>query len=179
MQSNIFRVAEHIRKKLQEKGVPDIERRTFTFIHTNDGKEYTQYEGEYWRLALFIPQSRSYESVSSRPCLPCGPSLWRLSYYARHDLPTQLGETIPNFHNMPFRLQELRTTVKNDAAGRVHEVQELLAEIEKGADAMCIQEQYYQQGNQEACLNHCDTKVNNILSTLIPTNAYVLLTLIP
>lgn len=162
LQSNIFRVAEHIRKKLQEKGVPDIERRTLTFIHTNDGKEYTQYEGEYWRLALFIPQSRSYESVTPDLAYRAGQAFGDF-HTMLADLPTQLGETIPNFHNMPFRLQELRTAVKNDAAGRVHEVQELLAEIEKRADAMCIQEQYYQQGKLVKRTNHCDTKVNNIL----------------
>ena len=34
------------------------------------------------------------------------------------DIPDKLGETIPDFHNMEFRLKQLRDAVAADAAGR-------------------------------------------------------------
>ena len=37
------------------------------------------------------------------------------------DIPDKLGETIPDFHNMEFRLKQLRDAVAADAAGRVKE----------------------------------------------------------
>mgnify|MGYP000834061711 CR=1 FL=1 len=46
------------------------------------------------------------------------------------DIPDKLGETIPDFHNMEFRLKQLRDAVAADAAGRVKEVRYFLDEIE-------------------------------------------------
>ena len=47
-----------------------------------------------------------------------------------------LGETIPNFHNMEFRLQQFHEAVAADPVGRVAEVKELIEEIEKRA--LCV-----------------------------------------
>ena len=74
-----------------------------------------------------------------------------------------LGETIPNFHNMEFRLQQFHEAVAADPVGRVAEVKELIEEIEKRAEAMCIQECLYREGKLKKRTNHCDTKVNNMM----------------
>ena len=80
------------------------------------------------------------------------------------DLPADaLGETIPNFHNMEFRLKQFRDAVEANAAGRLEEVKDLVAEIEKRAKDMCIQEELYREGKLKKRTNHCDTKVNNIM----------------
>ena len=80
------------------------------------------------------------------------------------DLPEgTLGETIPNFHNMEFRLQQFREAVTADAVGRVAEVADLIQEIEARAEAMCLQERLYRAGELRKRVNHCDTKVNNML----------------
>lgn len=80
------------------------------------------------------------------------------------DLPEgSLGETIPNFHNMEFRLQQFHDAVKANAAGRLEEVKELIDEVEKRAEAMCIQERLFREGKLQKRTNHCDTKVNNMM----------------
>ena len=80
------------------------------------------------------------------------------------DLPEgSLGETIPNFHNMEFRLEQFHDAVKANAAGRLEEVKDLIEEIEKRAEAMCIQERLYREGKLQKRTNHCDTKVNNMM----------------
>lgn len=63
------------------------------------------------------------------------------------DIPETLGETIPDFHNMEFRLKQLHEAVAKDAAGRVAEVKYYLDEIEKRADEMCKAERLYREGN--------------------------------
>ena len=75
----------------------------------------------------------------------------------------RLGETIPNFHNMEFRLEQFHDAVKSNAAGRLDEVKDLIEEIEKRAEAMCIQERLYREGKLKKRTNHCDTKVNNMM----------------
>ena len=81
------------------------------------------------------------------------------------DIPVELGETIKDFHNMEFRLQQLREVVEKDPAGRVGEekVQHLLAEIEKRAEYMCKAERMGREGTLPKRVCHCDTKVNNMM----------------
>ena len=86
LQNNIHVVTTHIRKKLEEKGETDIDRKVLTFLPTKDGKKYYFDGDSYWRVCLFIPRSKSYEevtpelsmrlakrSVISRPCCPIYP----------------------------------------------------------------------------------------------------------
>ena len=64
---------------------------------------------------------------------------------------------------MEFRLQQFHDAVKANAAGRLEEVKDLIEEVEKRAEAMCIQERLYREGKLQKRTNHCDTKVNNMM----------------
>lgn len=163
LQNNIFAVTEHIRKKLSERGEKDLDRKVLTFFRTKDGKNY-HFDGEsYWRVCLFIPDSVSYEAVTPELSYEAGKAFGEFQAMLA-DIPAGvLGDTIPNFHNMTFRLGQLRDAVKEDKAGRLSEVQWLVDELESRAEKMCIQERLYEEGKLTMRTNHCDTKVNNIL----------------
>ena len=79
------------------------------------------------------------------------------------DIPVELGETIKDFHNMEFRLQQLHDAVKENKAGRLGVVKDLLDEIESHAEKMTFAEQLHREGNLPKRICHCDTKVNNML----------------
>ena len=79
------------------------------------------------------------------------------------DIPDYIGRDNSRFHNMEFRLKQLRDAVAADAAGRVQEVQYFLDEIEKRADEMCKAERLYREGKLPKRVCHCDTKVNNMM----------------
>ena len=163
LQNNIHTVTTHIRRKLEEKGVADIDRKVLTFLPAKDGKNYYFDGDSYWRVCLFIPRSKSYEEVSPELSYEAGKAFGEFQSMLS-DLPEgALGETIPNFHNMEFRLQQFHEAIANDPAGRLEEVSSLVEEIEKRADSMCIQERMYREGKLKKRTNHCDTKVNNIL----------------
>ena len=163
LQNNIHTVTTHIRRKLEEKGVADIDRKVLTFLPAKDGKNYYFDGDSYWRVCLFIPRSKSYEEVSPELSYEAGKAFGEFQSMLS-DLPAgALGETIPNFHNMEFRLQQFHEAIANDPAGRLEEVSSLVEEIEKRADSMCIQERMYREGKLKKRTNHCDTKVNNIL----------------
>ena len=163
LQNNVQTVTTHIRKKLEAKGVYDIDRKVLTFIPSKDGKSYYFDGDSYWRVCLFIPRSVSYEEVTPELSYEAGKAFGEFQAMLA-DLPEgALGETIPNFHNMEFRLQQFREAIAENKAGRLDEVKELVDEIEKRAEAMCIQERLYREGKLKKRTNHCDTKVNNIL----------------
>ncbi len=150
LQNNIHVVTTHIRKKLEEKGETDIDRKVLTFLPTKDGKKYYFDGDSYWRVTPEL----SYEAGKA-----FGDFQTMLS-----DIPEgTLGETIPDFHNMEFRLRQFHEAVAANPAGRLEEVKDLVEEIEKRAEAMCIQERLYREGQLKKRTNHCDTKVNNMM----------------
>lgn len=163
LQNNIQVVTSHIRRKLTEQGATDIDRKVLTFLPTHEGNSY-YFDGEsYWRVCLFIPNSKSCEEVTPQLSYEAGKAFGEFQSMLA-DIPEgTLGETIPNFHNMEFRLQQFHDAVAANAAGRLDEVKELVDEVEKRAHAMCIQEQLYREGQLVKRTNHCDTKVNNMM----------------
>ena len=163
LQNNISVVTSHIRKKLEERNEADLDRKVLTFIPTKDGKQYYHDGENYWRVCLMIPHSKSLEEVNPELSYEAGKAFGDFQSMLA-DIPDGLlGETIPNFHNMEFRLQQFHDAVKDDAAGRLAGVKDIVEEIEKRAKAMCIQEELFREGKLKKRINHCDTKVNNVL----------------
>ena len=162
LQSNISAVTNHIRKKLTEAGESDIDRKVLSFLETEEGKTYWFDGDSYWRVMVFIPRAKTYETVNPEYSNYAGEAFGNFQAMLA-DIPETLGETIPDFHNMEFRLKQLREAVAKDAAGRVAEVKYYLDEIEKRADEMCKAERLYREGKLPKRVCHCDTKVNNMM----------------
>lgn len=164
LQDNISRVTNHIRKKLQEKGLKDVERRVLTLVPTHDSAlYYKDSESNYWRITKFIKDCKSYEEINSDLAYRAGMAFGDFQKLLS-DLPGEpLFETIPNFHNMEARLVTFRESVKANKAGRLAEVADLVKEIEDRAEEMCKAEKLHREGKLLKRINHCDTKVNNIL----------------
>lgn len=164
LQSNILRVTMHIRQKLMDAGVKDIDRRVLTLIPTSDGKLFYQdAEGNYWRMMDFIRDSKSYDEINPELAYRAGLAFGEFQKMLA-DLPGDpLFETIPNFHNIESRLESFRDSVRANKVGRLVEVQDLVNELEVRAGEMCKAERMYREGKLVKRTNHCDTKVNNIL----------------
>ena len=162
LQNNIASVTNHIRRKLTEQGETDIDRKVLTFVKADGGKTYWHDGENYWRIMVFIPRAKTYETVNPEYSYYAGVAFG--DFQAKlADIPETLGETIPDFHNMEFRLKQLRDAVATNAAGRLAEVQYYIDEIEKRADEMCKAERMYREGKLPKRVCHCDTKVNNMM----------------
>ncbi|MBQ8050129.1 MAG: aminoglycoside phosphotransferase family protein [Bacteroidaceae bacterium] len=162
---NIQAVTDHIRQKLLAAGEDDIERKVLRFIPAREGdKLYIVQDGQYWRLMVFIPNAITKQAVDADSSRDAGRAFGRFQAMLA-DIPVQLGETIKDFHNMEFRLQQLREVVAQDPVGRVSEprVQALLREIEARAEDMTKAERMGREGTLPKRVCHCDTKVNNMM----------------
>lgn len=163
LQSNIKRITDHIRQKLTKAGETDIDRKTITLIPSLNGKTYYFDGYNYWRMMFLIKDSKTYEAVTPEYAFYAGKAFGNFQSMLA-DIPGEpLGETIPNFHNMENRLESFREAVSSNAVGRLNEVSDLVAEIEKRAEEMCQCERLYREGKLPKRINHCDTKVNNML----------------
>lgn len=162
LQKNIEAVTSLIRDRLEAEGDTDIDRHVLRFIKADTGKTYF-FDGEsYWRLMVYIPRSVSYETVDAHYAELAGREFGR--FEARlTSLADQLGETIPDFHNMTLRLRQLEEAVEADPAGRVAEVMPIVEDIRRRAYDMTFADRLYAAGLLPKRVCHCDTKVNNML----------------
>ena len=162
LQNNIECVTSHIRKKLEAAGEKDLDRKVLRFAVADNGKTY-YFDGEkYWRACVFVEGSLTLDAVTPESSYLVGLKFGEFEAMLA-DLPCQLEETIPDFHNMEFRLKQLDEAVEADAAGRMEKVRDLMAEIRKDAYDMCCAERYYREGKLPKRICHCDTKVSNML----------------
>lgn len=164
LQKNISIVTDHLRSKLAAEGQSNIERKVLRLIPTKSGELfYKNSQGEYWRMYVNIENTHSYDVISPELAFKAGESFGNFQCMLA-DIPhNDLIETIPDFHNMEFRLKQFREAVENNAAGRLAKTQFMVDEIEKRAWEMCAPERMFREGKLQKRINHCDTKVNNML----------------
>ena len=169
LMDNINKVTDHLRKKGKKtlKFYPTESKKYYYLdeisplpaVGRNDGKKDGS---KYWRLMDYVPDSLTYQTVNSHFSYLAGKSFGEFEYLLS-DLNEPIGEIIPNFHNIEFRLQQLRDAVSEDRAGRVREVQYYLDEIFKREEKMTLGERLFREGKLPKRICHCDTKVNNML----------------
>lgn len=163
LQKNIEAVTKHIREKLKAAGEKDLDRKVLRFMQTDEGKTYyCDSDGQYWRVSIFITGAKSYEAVTPEHAYEAGLAFGNFEN-SLTDLNEQLGETIPDFHNMELRAKQLEEAVKVDKEGRLKEVEDLVDDLNKDMKAMCRAEQMYRDGKLPKRICHCDTKVNNMM----------------
>lgn len=163
LQRNIELVTQHIRKKLEALHTKDIDRKVLRFIPSDNGKTYYQDEdGNYWRVSVFIPDSVTQDTVNEKTSELVGIKFGEFENFLS-DLPEKVGEIIPNFHNMEFRLQQLKEAIAENKSGRLDAVRDITDTILEDAYAMCEGERLYREGKLPKRLCHCDTKVSNML----------------
>ena len=164
LQNNIEAVTNHIRQKYENQNITDIDRRVLHFLNADTGKSYVIEDGKYWRVMDFIADSYTYEAVTPEYAYYAGRSFGDFESLLT-DLKTPIGEIIPNFHNIEFRLKQLEDAVAKDRVGQMREVevQKYVAKIREAAERMCLGERLYREGKLPKRICHCDTKVNNML----------------
>ncbi len=161
---NICKVTEHLRKKiLSNDGNPD--RETLTVVPTKDGKSfYTDEDGNCYRMYLFIENSISYDVAENPKTLFYAGKSFGSFQKMLDDFPaTELHETIVNFHNTPERVNQLKSAIENNKAGR-------LSSIKKEVDFALNYSTYasaitdgIKSNEIPLRVTHNDTKLNNVL----------------
>lgn len=164
LQSNIEKVTTHIRSKLEAQGEKDIARKVVTLVRTKEsGTSYIRHnDGSYWRVMLMIEHAETRESITSENARHAGVAFGRFQQMLS-DMEGEIGESIPDFHNMELRLRQLDEAVTADVAGRLDGVREMVYELKNRAEHACLAERLFREGILPKRICHCDTKINNML----------------
>ena len=183
LQRNIDAVTGHIRKKLEAAGEDDIDRKVLRFINAKGSdKSFLKKDGKFWRLSVFIPDTRTLDVIDEETSYCTGKAFGNFESMLS-DIDVELGETIPDFHNMELRMSQLIEAIDNDTFCRLDppeegdgrivrvgdpdhrdEIYDMLEnEIDEYSAVMCKAEQMFRDGILPKRICHCDPKVNNIL----------------
>lgn len=163
MMRNMEAVTGHLRVKLAGMEGHDPTRETLTLIRTKDGQLfYEDGQGDSWRMFIFIPGTFTYQqlpelSLAAKAGRAIGNFQWLLA-----DLATPLETTIPDFHNIHFRIRQYLEARQRDPMERAREVLSDLA----FAEARFARMQAYLDSLNKGVpvrVTHNDTKLNNIL----------------
>lgn len=164
LQNNIRIVTDHLREKYTEAGERNLEEKVLQLIPTKDNKWYYQdNSGDYWRVYVLIKNTHSYEAITPALAYEAGKAYG--DFHCKIvDIPTHLLiDSIPDFHNVEFRIQQLKDAVKDNSVGRLEKTQWMVDELYKRADEMCLPQRLLREGVLPGRINHCDTKINNLL----------------
>ena len=165
MMNNIIITTNHIREKLIAAGEPDVHRKVMTYYPAKDGKLFVNdAEGNFWTLFLFIPDSYGVENIQKPEQAYSAAQAFGHFQMQLSDIPgDQLIETIPNFHNGISRLNDFRTAIAGDLAGRLKDNQWIINQIIERAEEMTSLQRWLVSKEMPLRITHNDTKINNIL----------------
>ncbi|MCD6332957.1 MAG: aminoglycoside phosphotransferase family protein [Bacteroidales bacterium] len=165
LMDNIDRVTRHIRSKLEALPDADPDRETLTLVPTHSGETYyLDGSGNYWRVYLFIRDNRSYDIVTSPDQAYQGGRMFGRFQAMLSDLPGDpLIETIPNFHNIEWRLQLFEEALRKDPVQRALTIREEIDFVKKRAEEMSTILLLGREKMIPERITHNDTKFNNVL----------------
>ena len=165
LQNNILRVTEHIKQKLIQNNIEDINRKVLQLIAAKDENYFVKdKDGNYWRMLSFIEGSHSYDKLSS-PELAFNAGLAFGEFDAMlFDLPGEpLFDTIKDFHNLQYRIDQLNDALIDNNVNRAGLVRDEIKAIAKRKNEMLLFYQNISNGSLPKRIIHCDTKINNVL----------------
>jgi len=143
----------------------EADKMTLHFLPSlNSGKTYMVENGRTWRIMDFIADSRTISEVNPSTARMTGRAIGEFEALLA-PIADQLGETLPRFHDMEYRLQQFEEAVAADAAGRVGELAEEITYVRANAERATEPERLHRAGVLPMRVCHCDTKVSNLLFT--------------
>jgi len=168
LMNNMVLVTDHVAAKVRNDYPDEVERRSLTIVPTIDGLTYFKDpEGNFWRVILFIKDHLVFDSTTDPGIAYEGAKTFGAFSAMLNDLPAEkLGTVIPDFHNMNWRLTQLKESIRKDAAGRLKVVKEEIEYVESRAEMMLTIHKLGENGAIPLRVTHNDTKISNVLFDL-------------
>ena len=163
LMKNYRKVCDYLKEIVKANG-GDESRETLTLVQTKDGKDYTCYKGNYFRMTTFIEDSVTHVvSSGASDFYKCAKAFGNFQYMLKDFPADTLVESIPNFHNTPVRFQTFLKAIEENKSGRKHLVEEEIKFIldRKATTDSLID--LLNAGELNLKVTHNDTKLSNIL----------------
>jgi len=164
LMNNIYIVTNHIRSLYNEQG-KDGDKHTLTIVPTKAGNLYYKDEyGQYWRLFVLLEGTKSYDIVeTAKQAYSGGQAFGYFQKQLASLEANKLVEILPNFHNVDFRMSNLRIAISNDKVDRLRKVEDIIRYIMEREERMRTIIKMVERDELPLRITHNDTKFNNVL----------------
>lgn len=163
MMNNIYLVCEHLR----EVFTIGSDQESLKVVLSEDGKPYVKdEEGAFWRVFDFKSELISYDIAETPEQIFEGARSFGIFMRTLDDFPVEkLVDTIPNFHHVGFRINNLKLAIQKDEVGRLKESEELVEYALSITEKVSQTQLAGEAGLIPMRVTHNDTKFNNVLLT--------------
>jgi Ser/Thr protein kinase RdoA (MazF antagonist) len=152
LMNNIQIIANHLKKS----GYP---LKVLEPISSANGLIEKDSFGNYWRTFPFFENTSVFEKVTnSEQAFEAAKSFGLFIKYLEGIDLKRIKETIPNFHNLSYRLQHFDLAVKEGLSNRIEKAKEEIKNITNWRDQL-----NFDFKNMPLRLVHNDTKISNVL----------------
>ncbi len=163
MNRNIVMAMEHLNRGQKESGENRFEE--IRLYPTKENRyHHVDDEENYWRVMNFVKNSHSMDVVETPE--QAYEAAKAYAYFLRHlaDLPFNgFIETIPDFHNLSWRLKQYDVALQKDAIGRAQSCKAELEFVEQHRHFADKLNALLESGSIPIRITHNDTKINNVL----------------
>jgi Ser/Thr protein kinase RdoA (MazF antagonist) len=156
--TNLRVAADYLRQKF-----PDF--LFLSAIKTVAGKDMVyDHEGFPWRLFPYFENTYTIDKVSNEnEAASAAAEFARLAKYLK-DIDTKLFKpTIPKFHDLSWRYEQLETALKNVTKERMTQAADAVDKAKAFSYLVTQYEDLIKSGSLKPRITHNDTKINNIL----------------
>jgi len=162
---NTALITSHILQKLKEEGESDLKRRVLHLVNTRDGKlDYRDSENQVWRCFVFVPDHISFDKAVNEHQVFEGGKAFGKFLSDLSDLPvSKIQDTIPDFHNLDWRLQQFNDALSKGVKSRIRETDPEITMLKERQDEMRTIRKLGSEGRIPLRIVHHDTKINNVL----------------
>lgn len=165
LMNNISVVTTHLREKIAARNIEDVENRSLVLIGVKDGTLYYEDENnQFWRVFNFIDDHKVYDGAPNTEIAFEGARMFGKFLNDLSDLnASSVTETIPNFHNIKFRLDNLEQAIRENPKKRVIQVMAEIKYVRSSYEIMSVILRLGEKGSIRSRIVHNDTKINNVL----------------
>jgi Ser/Thr protein kinase RdoA (MazF antagonist) len=165
LMDNLVRVTDHLRDKLRESELSQLERRCLQLVAARDGRPFhVDAAGGFWRTFRFVEGARGFDAIESPgQAFEAARAFGAFAAMLADLPPPPLHATIPHFHDLGRRVEDFEAAVRRDARGRaagasveIEALRRHLAELERELSALEV-------AALPRRVVHHDCKLNNLL----------------
>ena len=165
LMENIEKITTFLSEKVRLSGAKNYENLSLRVIHTLDHHSYMiSSKNHFFRVYNFIENAKTYQKTNDLKLFyNAGKTIGTFQNMLSDFDASQLHETIPNFHNTPYRFQTFLKVLKEKPCDRAKDCEEEIQFVLHLKDFTPVITSLIEQKLIPIKVTHNDTKLNNIM----------------
>ena len=165
LMENIEKITTFLSEKVRLSGAKNYENLSLRVIHTLDHHSYMKTsKNHFFRVYNFIENAKTYQKTNDLKLFyNAGKTIGTFQNMLSDFDASQLHETIPNFHNTPYRFQTFLKVLKENPCDRAKDCEEEIQFVLHLKDFTPVITSLIEQKLIPIKVTHNDTKLNNIM----------------